>query len=122
MFKWLYISCHLDENMPYKQNQTHVFFRFETRKQMLKLQHPWEPENLVNRYTDIARVAPLAQAAEERGLHWLALLVSIGALGNTLTTDTWWQFLLGGGMDGWLVLLLYQGNPSCPPQSYPPQE
>lgn len=38
------------------------------------------------RYTDIAKVAPLAQAAEERGLHWLALLVSIGALGNTLTT------------------------------------
>ncbi|CAL1141547.1 unnamed protein product, partial [Cladocopium goreaui] len=40
----------------------------------------------VSRYTDISQTAPLASAAEDRGLHWLAVLVAIGALGNTLTT------------------------------------
>lgn len=38
------------------------------------------------KYTDISQTAPLASAAEDRGLHWLAVLVAIGALGNTLTT------------------------------------
>lgn len=38
------------------------------------------------KYTDISQLAPLASAAEDRGLHWLAVLVAIGALGNTLTT------------------------------------
>eukprot|EP00913_Durusdinium_trenchii_P029862 g27982.t1 len=38
------------------------------------------------KYTDISKTAPLASAAELRGLRWLALLVAIGALGNTLTT------------------------------------
>lgn len=38
------------------------------------------------RYTEISAIAPLASAAEARDLHWLALLVAIGALGNTLTT------------------------------------
>ncbi|CAK9068303.1 Methylthioribose transporter [Durusdinium trenchii] len=40
-------------------------------------------------YTDISKTAPLASAAELRGLRWLALLVAIGALGNTLTTAAW---------------------------------
>ena len=35
---------------------------------------------------DIDMTAPLARAAEQKGLPFLALLVSIGALGNTLTT------------------------------------
>ena len=31
----------------------------------------WVIPSIETRYTDIAKVAPLAQAAEERGLHWL---------------------------------------------------
>ena len=47
------------------------------------------------RYTDISQTAPLASAAEDRGLHWLAMLVAIGALGNTLTTVTCRRCLMG---------------------------
>ena len=37
-------------------------------------------------YTEVDMTAPLARAAEQRDLPILALLVSIGAVGNTLTT------------------------------------
>ena len=37
----------------------------------------------------------------------LALLVSIGALGNTLTTDTVLAFFGGRDGDGWLVVVVF---------------
>mmetsp|Transcript_782 Transcript_782/g.1755 ORF Transcript_782/g.1755 Transcript_782/m.1755 type:complete len:600 (+) Transcript_782:67-1866(+) len=38
------------------------------------------------KYTDISSKAPLASAAESRDLHILAVMVAVGAVGNTLTT------------------------------------
>eukprot|EP00438_Fugacium_kawagutii_P016319 Skav222801 [mRNA] locus=scaffold1419:399983:408357:+ [translate_table: standard] len=61
------------------------------------------------RYTDISKTAPLASAAEDRGLHWLAMLVAVGALGNTLTTATRRN---GGGL-GW-VWAVGQGGLGAP--------
>ena len=53
-------------------SQKHMFFLsgFETLQKKSAETSGAFPA-LRQRYTDIAKVAPLAQAAEERGLHWL---------------------------------------------------